>query len=33
MGQIAVFPGTERRRRWSDEERLEILNEAVSPGA
>lgn len=27
MGQITVFSGPERRRRWSDEERLEILSE------
>ena len=30
---ITVFSGPERRRRWSDEERLEILNEAFAPGA
>ncbi len=33
MGQMAVFSGPERRRRWSDQERLEILTEAFSPGA
>lgn len=33
MGQITVFSGQERRRRWSDEERLEILKEAFAPGA
>jgi transposase len=33
MGQITVFSGPERRRLWSDEERLEILNEALAPGA
>ncbi|NIJ15301.1 IS66-like element accessory protein TnpA [Sphingobium vermicomposti] len=33
MGQITVFAGPERRRRWSDEERLRILTEAFSPGA
>ncbi len=33
MGQITVFSGPERRRRWSDEERLQILTEAFSPGA
>lgn len=33
MGQITVFSGPERRRRWSDEERLEILKEAFAPGA
>ena len=33
MGQVTVFSGPERRRRWSDEERLRILAEAFSPGA
>ena len=33
MGQITVFSGPERRRRWSENERLEILAEAFSPGA
>jgi transposase len=33
MGQITVFSGPVRRRRWSDEERLQILTEAFSPGA
>ena len=33
MGQVTVFSGPERRRRWSDEERLQILTEAFSPGA
>lgn len=33
MGQITVFSGPERRRRWSEEERLEILNQAFAPGA
>lgn len=32
MGQITVFSGPERRRRWSAEERLQILSEAFSPG-
>jgi transposase len=32
MGQVTVFSGPERRRRWSDEERLRILSEAFSPG-
>jgi len=32
MGQITVFSGPERRRRWSEEERLHILAEAFSPG-
>ena len=33
MGQITVFSGPERRRRWSDEDRLQILTEAFAPGA
>ncbi len=33
MGQVAVYSEVERRRRWSDEERLQILSEAFSPGA
>ena len=32
MGQITVFSGPERRRRWSDEQRLQILTEAFAPG-
>ena len=33
MGQLTVFSGPERRRRWSEEERLRILSEAFAPGA
>lgn len=33
MSQITVFAGPERRRRWSEEERLRVLAEAFSPGA
>ena len=33
MGQITVMTGPERRRRWSEEERLDILAEAFAPGA
>jgi transposase len=33
MGQVTVFSGPERRRRWSDEDRRVILAEAFSPGA
>ena len=33
MSQITVFLGPERRRRWSEEERLRVLPEAFSPGA
>ena len=32
MGQVTVFSGPERRRRWSDEERLQIMSEAFAPG-
>lgn len=33
MSQITVFSGPERRRRWSNEDRLRILAEAFAPGA
>ncbi|WP_188713479.1 hypothetical protein [Croceicoccus mobilis] len=33
MGQITVMTGPERRRRCSEEERIEILAEAFAPGA
>lgn len=33
MGQVTVFSGPERRRRWNDEERLRIVAEAFAPGA
>lgn len=33
MGQVTIFSGPERRRRWSIEERLQILEEAFAPGA
>lgn len=33
MGQVTVFSGLERRRRWSDEERSQVLTEAFSSGA
>lgn len=33
MGQITVFSGPERRRRWSDDQRYQILAEAFAPGA
>lgn len=33
MRQITVMSGLERRRRWTDEERLRILAEAGAPGA
>ncbi len=33
MGQVTVFSGPERRRRWSEADRLQILSEAFTPGA
>ena len=33
MTQVTVLTGANRRRDWSDEERLEILREAFAPGA
>lgn len=33
MTQVTVLNGARRHRDWSDEERLEILREAFSPGA
>ena len=33
MRQITVMHGPERRRRWTDEDRLRILAEAATPGA
>jgi len=33
VGQVTVFSGPARRRRWSDEERLQIVAEAFAPGA
>ena len=33
MRQITVMTGHERRRHWTDEERLRILAEAAAPGA
>lgn len=33
MGQVTVFSGPERRRRWTDEERLQIVTEAFAQGA
>ena len=33
MGQVAVCSGVERRRRWSDDERWQMLEEAFAPGA
>lgn len=33
MGQITVYSGPERRRRWSDEQRRQIVSEAFRPGS
>ncbi|NML10698.1 transposase [Sphingobium sp. AR-3-1] len=33
MGQITVFGGPERRRRWREDERAKILAEASTRGA
>lgn len=33
MGQITVFSGAERRRRWSDEQKLGFIAAAFAPGA
>lgn len=33
MGQVTIMTGPERRRRWSADERLRILEEACAPGA
>jgi transposase len=33
MPHVTVMTGPERRRRWSDEERLRILEAACTPGA
>ena len=32
MGRVEIITGHERRRRWSDEEKLRILEEAAEPG-
>jgi transposase len=32
MRQVTVMTGPERRRRWNDEQRLQILAEACAPG-
>lgn len=33
MGQVTVFAGAARRRRWSDEDKLRYVSEAFAPGA
>lgn len=32
MGRMEIITGRERRRRWTDEEKLSILEEAARPG-
>jgi transposase len=31
-GRVEIITGPERRRRWSDEEKLELVSEACQPG-
>ncbi len=33
MGQVTVFSGAQRRRRWSDDEKLALVEAAIAPGA
>jgi transposase len=33
MGQVAVLSGAQRRRRWSDDEKLALVEAAIAPGA
>ena len=33
MGQITVFSGVERRRRWDDDEKLAMVEASLAPGA
>lgn len=33
MGQVSVITGVERRRSWSDEDKLELVAAAFAPGA
>ena len=32
MGRVEIITGRERRRRWPEEEKLQILEEAMAPG-
>lgn len=32
MGQVTVFSGAQRRRRWSDDEKLALVEAAIAPG-
>jgi transposase len=31
-GRVEIITGPERRRRWSDEEKLQLVSEACQPG-
>lgn len=33
MGQVSVITGPERRRRWSDEQKIALVGAAFAPGA
>lgn len=33
MGQVTIFSGVERRRRWSDDAKRELVMRAFAPGA
>lgn len=33
MAQVTVFSGAQRRRRWSDDEKLALVEAAIAPGA
>ena len=32
-GRVEIITGPERRRRWSDEEKLQLVTEACRPGS
>jgi len=32
VGQVTVFSGAQRRRRWSDDEKLALVEAAIAPG-
>jgi transposase len=33
VAQVTVFSGAQRRRRWSDDEKLALVEAAIAPGA
>ena len=33
MGQVTIFSGVERRRRWSEDAKRELVMRAFAPGA